>query len=202
MHELLSTRPNQVPIAITTALTPFGPKTVLHQPPSNSEDSKGDVEDNSTIIKSEPGSLALTLAKGKRTAAQPSRQIWVASRVLGGASGAGLRQTGLKDQFFEVQKQIQPRILERDRHAQQLAERQQILQEKRHLLEDFKLGLVTVDEYRAAVLHLGGDETQPIPGSDTLPTSSTSLLLPPVPLSPEWQLTLPRNSEFASPADP
>ncbi|KAG8756249.1 hypothetical protein FRC12_010632 [Ceratobasidium sp. 428] len=154
MHEILSTRPNQVPIAVTTALTPFGPETVLLQPPSDSEDG-GDVEDNSTVVKSESGSLTLTPAKRKRTATQSPTRIRAANRVLDGASVADLRWTaGLEDQFFEVQKQIQSDILKRDGHARQLAERQQVLQGKRHLLEEFKLGLITVDEYRAAVSRL------------------------------------------------
>ncbi|KAG9088189.1 hypothetical protein FS749_002366 [Ceratobasidium sp. UAMH 11750] len=36
LHELLSTRPSQVPIATTTGIGPSGPQTVLFQPPSPS----------------------------------------------------------------------------------------------------------------------------------------------------------------------
>ncbi|EUC55436.1 hypothetical protein RSOL_115660 [Rhizoctonia solani AG-3 Rhs1AP] len=34
LHKILNSRPNQVPIALTTGIGPNGPQTVLHQPPS------------------------------------------------------------------------------------------------------------------------------------------------------------------------
>lgn len=65
---------------------------------------------------------------------------------------------------------MQARLIECDRHAQYLANQQQLLNEKRFLIEEFKLNLITRDEYRQAVLRLeykfangGSSENQPPP---------------------------------------
>ncbi|CAE6456799.1 unnamed protein product, partial [Rhizoctonia solani] len=86
MHELLSSHPNQVPIAVTTALTPLGPTTVFHQPPSDSED------DDDVYASSRNVDLALPLViQGRRTTAQPSTRLRAASKVSNGASSTGSR---------------------------------------------------------------------------------------------------------------
>ncbi|KAG9090009.1 hypothetical protein FS749_000889 [Ceratobasidium sp. UAMH 11750] len=105
MHELLSTRPNQVPIAVTTALTPSGPATVLHQPPSDSE---GDEEDDEEPANSQFLSVSnlepILQARNstRRTSAQPSTQMQAARRAS--KSGSGRRRMAIEDQFIEIQK--------------------------------------------------------------------------------------------------
>ncbi|KAG8693224.1 hypothetical protein FRC08_009252 [Ceratobasidium sp. 394] len=159
MHELLSMHANQVPIAVTTALTPSGPSTVLHQPPSDSE---GDKEDDEEPANSQP--LAVSSLKPmlqasnstRRTLAQPSTQMQAAHRAL--KSGSGHWQMAIEDWFIEIKKQLQDHIFECDKHAQQLVDWELILKEKQQLLEEFKLGLITPDEYCKAGARLGGGE--------------------------------------------
>ncbi|KAG8732094.1 hypothetical protein FRC12_019434 [Ceratobasidium sp. 428] len=161
MHELLSTRPNQVPIAVRTAITPSGPITILHQPPSDLESK--DAEDVPTDSESIPtpaiSSVGLAKKSGKQTVAHPSTQIHAARQVSNSGRSTKNRRLGIEDQFLEIQKQIQTRILERDKHTQMLAERELILKEKAQLLEEFKLGLITPDEYRQAAARLEGGES-------------------------------------------
>ncbi|KAG8686140.1 hypothetical protein FRC08_012730 [Ceratobasidium sp. 394] len=204
MHELLSTRPNQVPIAVTTALTPSGPATVLHQPPSDSE---GDEEDDdepansqSLSVSSLEPMLQASNSTG-RTLARPSTQMQAAHRAS--KTGSGRRRLAIEDRFIEIQKQLQDRIFERDKHAQQLADRELILKEKRQLLEEFKLGLITPNEYRQAAARLGGGE--PYSGGVPLPFGTSQSSQPDArssaTFSPEWEnLGLSVGSELAPPS--
>lgn len=94
MHRLLSFRANQVPIAITTALTPSGPTTTLHQPPSESGD-----DDNADDIQSalDPPSKP----SHKWTAAHDSNQIQIANKR---SAGLGNRRPNTEERFLEIQK--------------------------------------------------------------------------------------------------
>jgi hypothetical protein len=75
LHQILSTRPNQIPIAITTGIGPAGPSTVLHQRPSpvNSEpweiEGASDADDSSSVvILDDESSSEDTHGKGKNVA--------------------------------------------------------------------------------------------------------------------------------------
>ncbi|KAF8597988.1 hypothetical protein BDV93DRAFT_561770 [Ceratobasidium sp. AG-I] len=210
MHELLSTRPNQVPIAVTTALTPSGPTTVYHQPPSESGDYDS-ADDSSAPILSTPDMPAVdsyeataSVVNRKRTTAHPSNQIRAASKAAGNMSKVGHHRSSIEDRFLEIQTQLQSRIFERDKHARKMAERQQVLQERRLLLEEFKLGLLKPEEYRIAVARLegGASENVFLPSLPS-PLSSHAANSESPNLSPEWNtLGLSFGSDFASPSDP
>ncbi|KAG8700882.1 hypothetical protein FRC09_005697 [Ceratobasidium sp. 395] len=195
MHELLSTRPNQVPIAVTTGLTPSGPVTIFHQPPSDSEDNE-DQDDSQ-----------LPPLKIARTGARPSTQIQAARKAFGTKAGPKHQRLGIEERFLQIQEQLQARVFERDKNAQQLAERevavkekQQLIERRQQLIEEFKLGLITTNEYREAVAHLGGDSyvrgnlsgsSQPLQVGAHFSGN----------FSPEWDSqSLPVPSEFAAPS--
>lgn len=108
MHRLLSLRPNQVPIAITTALGPSGPTTVFHQPPSDagSDEEPDEPVDVKLSPHAEPLSVQEKDTKAKKTEALPSTQLRSAALKAASSAKSTHAKRGIEERFVELHSYV------------------------------------------------------------------------------------------------
>lgn len=93
---------------------------------------------------------------------------------------------------MDIFRTLQDHIAEREHQAYRLAEDHQVLDKKRHLLEEFRLGLITREEYWSAVQQLEG-----VRGSSGLSQTTPPVLYSP---APDSSLTMNDLPFMAAPA--
>jgi hypothetical protein len=107
MHSILSTRPNQVPIAITTGIGPAGPSTVLHQAPSPVRsarwEAESDAEHNSSssVILLDDDNTPVR-SKGKNV--DPRNRAGAGSKATAGTATVTVKAEKVKAEKVKAEK--------------------------------------------------------------------------------------------------
>ncbi|KAH9480938.1 hypothetical protein JR316_0007545 [Psilocybe cubensis] len=193
LHNLYATRPNVTPIVITTAVGPQGRKTVWYQPPSPTDvepigPCSNSVEQTINLEQSldeatQPSQLSVTLSTtsgsdtlGPISSSQirPPKSSTISRHAVEKARNNISKvpaKRSLIDTLVEMSDKT-TKMWSEDAHQKSL------LQKRTLLLEEFKLGLWSKNEYHAQIHELQHNNTQ-----DSLPR----VLLPSHQRSLEWE---------------
>ncbi|KAF8186682.1 hypothetical protein BJ912DRAFT_852063 [Pholiota molesta] len=176
LHRIFSTRPNVTPIAITTALGPGGRKTVWYQSPD--DDAVPESSNAPPPLTVTPN--AATLSPPRVFGANLTNSAPVPTPTHHNTTNAtvtpskthkrppkssGVLHEAIEKARSQIEKVPQKRslvdtLVEMNEKNQQRwddeAKEKLLLQKRSQLLEEFKLGLWTKDEYRDQVQLLGG----------------------------------------------